>query len=70
MARKTAILQDAQLDWRKLMNLTNRDCFKAVYIYRNKGLINRLDLDGVNMAELYFESLEGAANASRFTPMK
>jgi len=39
-------------------------------LYRNKGLINRLDLDGVNMAELYFESLEGAANASRFTPMK
>ena len=26
---KTAILQDAQLDWRKLMNLTNRDCFRA-----------------------------------------
>ena len=27
---KTAVLQDAQLDWRKLMNLTNRDCFRAV----------------------------------------
>ena len=27
---KTALLQDAQLDWRKLMNLTNRDCFRAV----------------------------------------
>ena len=27
---KTAMLQDAQLDWRKLMNLTNRDCFAAV----------------------------------------
>ena len=26
---KTAILQDAQLDWRKLMNLTNRDCFRG-----------------------------------------
>ena len=24
---KTAILQDAQLDWRKLMNLSNPDCF-------------------------------------------
>jgi hypothetical protein len=27
---KTALLQDAQLDWRKLMNLTNRDCFRTV----------------------------------------
>ncbi len=27
---KTAVLQDAQLDWRKLMNLTNRDCYRAV----------------------------------------
>jgi hypothetical protein len=65
---KTALLQDAQLDWRKLMNLTNRDCSAAV----SKGasdLINRFDWDGVNLAELYFESLEGAANPARFTPM-
>src|SRR5579862_643144 len=27
---KTALLQDAQLDWRKLMNLTNRQAFQAV----------------------------------------
>ena len=27
---KTALLQDAQLDWRKLVNLTNRDAFTAV----------------------------------------
>src|SRR5581483_4166402 len=27
---QTAILQDAQLDWRKLMNLRNTDCFAAV----------------------------------------
>ena len=65
---KTAILQDAQLDWRKLMNLTNRDAFSAVA----KGidsLVKRFDWDGVNLAELYFESLEGAANPARFTPM-
>ena len=29
-ARKPPLLQDAQLDWRKLMNLHNRDCFRAV----------------------------------------
>jgi hypothetical protein len=65
---KTGLLQDAQLDWRKLMNLTNRDAFRAV----SRGvqdLLGRFDWDGVNLAELYFESLEGAANPARFTPM-
>ena len=65
---KTAIGQDAQLDWRKLMNLTNRDCFRAVSVGVT-GLVNRFDWDGVNLAELYFESLEGIGNAARFTPM-
>jgi hypothetical protein len=65
---KTAVLQDAFLDWRKLMNLANRDCFRAAAqgVHR---LISRFDWDGVNLAELYFESLQGAANPSRFTPM-
>ncbi|HVN06975.1 MAG TPA: hypothetical protein VMT86_21305, partial [Bryobacteraceae bacterium] len=65
---KTGTLQDAQLDWRKLMNLENPDCFRAVAAGVD-ALINRFDWDGVNLAELYFESLEGLANASRFTPM-
>jgi len=65
---KTALQQDAQLDWRKLMNLTNRDAFRAAA--QGVGdLIRRFDWDGVNLAELYFESLEGAANPARFTPM-
>jgi hypothetical protein len=65
---KTAILQDAHLDWRKLMNLANRDCFREVArgVHR---LMDRFDWDGVNLAELYFESLEGADNPARFTPM-
>ena len=65
---KTAVLQDARLDWRRLMNLANRDCFRAA----SRGvreLLDRFDWDGVNLAELYFESLEGASNPSRFTPM-
>ena len=65
---KTAILQDAQLDWRKLMNLNNPDCFAAVS-QGVKQLAGRFDWDGVNLAELYFESLEGAADPARFTPM-
>ena len=62
------MLQDANLDWRKLMNLANRDCFRAVSAGVRE-LISRFDWDGVNLAELYFESLEGIANPSRFTPM-
>ena len=65
---QTAVGQDAQLDWRKLMNLTNRECFHAVSTGVRE-LIARFDWDGVNLAELYFESLEGIANPSRFTPM-
>jgi hypothetical protein len=65
---QTALLQDAQLDWRKLMNLTNRECFRAVS-EGVRALVGRFDWDGVNLAELYFESLEGIANPSRFTPM-
>ena len=65
---QTAVLQDAQLDWRKLMNLTNRECFHAVSA-GVRATVDRFDWDGVNLAELYFESLEGIANPSRFTPM-
>lgn len=65
---KTALLQDAHLDWRKLMNLANRACFRAVSGDLQK-LLRRFDWDGVNVAELYFESLEGTSNPSRFTPM-
>jgi hypothetical protein len=65
---KTGVLQDAQLDWRKLMNLANRDCFRAVSAGVSS-LVGRFDWDGVNIAELYFESLEGVSNPARFTPM-
>ena len=65
---KTATLQDAHLDWRKLMNLANRDCFGAVS-GGVRQLIQRFDWDGVNLAELYFESLQGQANPAHFTPM-
>lgn len=65
---KTAVLQDAHLDWRKLMNLANPDCFRAT-ARGVQDLLDRFDWDGVNLAELYFESLEGAENPARFTPM-
>src|SRR5207249_9446311 len=65
---KTAVLQEAQLDWRKLMNLANPDCFRTA-ANGVAQLVGRFDWDGVNLAELYFESLEGVGNPSRFTPM-
>jgi hypothetical protein len=65
---KTALGQDAQLDWRKLMNLQNPDCHREV-VKEIGALLERFDWDGVNVAELYFESLEGASNPARFTPM-
>jgi hypothetical protein len=65
---KTALLQDAQLDWRKLMNLTNRDALRTVSL-GVADLASHFDWDGINLAELYFESLEGYDNPARFTPM-
>ena len=65
---KTAVGQDAQLDWRKLMNLQNADCRREIAKAVGQ-LLERFDWDGVNLAELYFESLEGASNPARFTPM-
>jgi hypothetical protein len=65
---KTATGADAHLDWRKLMNLRDPDCAQAVH-HGLERLLRRFDWDGVNLAELYFESLEGHENPSRFTPM-
>ena len=65
---KTVSLQDARLDWRKLINLAEPGCSELV----GKGITNllsRFDWDGVNLAELYFESLHGPSNPQRFTPM-
>mgnify|MGYP005838599245 FL=1 len=64
---KTATGQDAHLDWRKLMNLAEPDCARAVE-EGLRGLLRRFEWDGVNLAELYFESLEGYLNPARFTP--
>ncbi len=65
---RTAVGQDAHLDWRKLMNLQNRACARAVSA-GVRDLALRFDWDGINLAELYFESLEGIGNPSRFTPL-
>lgn len=65
---KTATLQDAKLDWRKLIDLTDGACAQQVEIGLAR-LLTAFDWDGVNLGELYFESLHGPDNPARFTPM-
>ncbi len=65
---KTALGQDAQLDWRKLVNLHDRSCSELVKAGA-ASLLERFNWDGVNLAEIYFESLEGYQNPARFTPL-
>ncbi|MEZ5391500.1 MAG: hypothetical protein R2724_01185 [Bryobacterales bacterium] len=65
---KTALQQDAQLDWRKLVDLVEPVC--AARVERGlASLLTRFRWDGVNVAELYFESLHGPSDPSRFTPL-
>jgi len=65
---QTAALQDARLDWRKLINLADPECFSRAAV-GVQDLLSGYDWDGVNLAELYFESLHGPSNPARFTPM-
>lgn len=65
---KTALGQDAQLDWRKLIDLSERSCALRVR-EQATALLTEFNWDGVNLAEIYYESLEGPGNPARFTPM-
>jgi hypothetical protein len=65
---KTATLQDAHLDWRALMNLLDPAAFAAV-AEGMASLLSAFDWDGVNLAELYFESPLGPEHQQRLTPM-
>jgi len=65
---KTARLRDAYVPWRRLMNLANPDCQRAV-AQGVRDLMLRFDWDGVNFAELYFDGVQGIRNRTEFTPM-
>ena len=65
---KTALGQDAEIGWRKLMNLQNPECSRAASA-AIRALLERFDWDGVNLAELGFESQEAKPDPSLFTPM-
>ena len=72
----TATGEEAFVDWRRLMALTIDSCREAVY-QELSGLIDRYDWDGINLAELYFESAYdwqtyspvGPERPENFTPM-
>lgn len=64
---KNALLQDATVFFRQLMNLLNPDCFSAAA----KGVTDLLlgfDWDGVNLSELYFDGVYGIDDLQEFTP--
>ncbi len=54
--------------WRQLMALTDNNCREAVYSELTD-MIQRFDWDGINLAELYFESFNGPEEPGSFTPM-
>lgn len=65
---KTATGADALCHWRLLMNLYNSSCREAVKDFLWKMLMD-YDWDGVNLAELNFDTNKGANDPSKFTPM-
>jgi hypothetical protein len=64
---RTATGMEASLDWRRLINLVDTKCSQQVE-HSLLELLRAYDWDGVNLGELYFESLEGHDNPARFTP--
>jgi hypothetical protein len=65
---QTALLNDARVDWRLLMNLVNSDCRRSV-IKGIRNMLERFDWDGVNLAELYFDGTAGINKPNGFTPL-
>ena len=65
---KTATGADARVDWRRLMALDVPECFAAV-AEGVQAMLGRFDWDGVDLAEIYFESPAGLEAPHLFTPM-
>ncbi len=60
--------EDAKPSWRFPVALTDSSCLKAA-IGAADTLLRGYDWDGVDIAELYFESDHGPDNPNQFTPM-
>ena len=64
---KTATGRDTDAGWRKMMNLANDDCRASVLDFVTD-LIDSHDWDGVNIAELGFDT-NGLGDAAAYAPM-
>ena len=66
---KNAFGKDVQASWRYPMAMTEPHCFAAMLAFY-RDFLTRNDFDGVNLAEVYFESgIGGPADAAKLTPM-
>lgn len=69
LRQKTATLDDAHIDWRYLMAVENKKCMDDIKTLI-KTMVQKFDFDGIDLAELYFESPgNGFEEPSKFTPM-
>lgn len=60
---------DARPSWRYAMAMTDEDCARAMY-EEYKNFLEKHDFDGVNLAEIYFESGDqGVGDPRNYTPM-
>ena len=65
---KTATGDDAIVDWRKNMALNIPACQQAVF-QEMRTLLETFEWDGINFAELYYESPRGYSSPELLTPM-
>ncbi len=66
---KTASGEDAYIDWRRLMALGNPEALEEIKKH-TKDFVSSFDWDGVDIAEIYFESPgQGFEKKDKFTPM-
>ncbi len=65
---KTAAGDDARVGWRYAINLYNADARKAATDFFRR-ILNGHDWDGVNLAELSYDTDSGMKNPGRFVPL-
>ena len=65
---KTVTGRDGEIGWRKFMNFANPDCRAAALKFVDY-LLDRHDWDGVNVAELCFDTADGLAQPDGYIPM-
>ena len=65
---QTVTGRDAEIGWRQFMNLSNDECRAAAFQFVDK-LLSKYDWDGVNIAELCFDTKGGLGEPDGYIPM-